>query len=58
MLLTDIRQESMVKIIEDIVSILMEKLPLFKEDLNYSEMVKILVNLVQENLTHDQFNNK
>lgn len=56
MLLTDIRQESMVKRIENIVSILMEERPIFKEDLDYSEMVKLLVNLAQENLTFEDFN--
>ncbi|HAN74994.1 MAG TPA: hypothetical protein DCQ51_03060 [Planktothrix sp. UBA8407] len=56
MLSTDIRQELMVKRIEDIVSILMEERPLFKEDLDYSEMVKLLVNLAQENLTFEDFN--
>jgi hypothetical protein len=56
MLLTDIRQESMVKRIEHIVSILMEEDPLFKEDLNYPEMIKLLVNLAQENLTFEDFN--
>jgi hypothetical protein len=56
MLLTDIRQESMVKRIEQVVSVLMEENPLFKEDLNYAEMVKLLVNLAQENLTFEDFN--
>ena len=56
MLSTDIRQESMVKRIENIVSILMEEDPLFKEDLDYSEMVNLLVNLAQENLTIEEFN--
>lgn len=56
MLLTDIRRESMVKRIEDIVSILMEENPLFKEDLNSSEMIKLLVNLAQANLTVEDFN--
>jgi hypothetical protein len=37
-----VRQESMVKRIEQVVSVLMEENPLFKEDLNYSEMVKLL----------------
>ncbi len=56
MLSTDIRQESMIKRIENIVSILMEEDPLFKEDLDYSEMVNLLVNLAQENLTIEEFN--
>jgi len=56
MLSTDIKQESIITRIEQVVSILMEERPLFKEDLNYSEMVKLLVNIVQENLTNEQFN--
>jgi len=56
MLSTDIRQESMVKRIENIVSLLMEEDPLFKEDLNYSEMVKLLVKLFEDNLPFDEFN--
>jgi hypothetical protein len=57
MLLTDIRQESMVKRIEQVVSVLMEERPIFKEDLDYSEIGKYLVKIVQENLTNEQFNN-
>jgi hypothetical protein len=57
MLLTDIRQESMVKRIEQVVSVLMEERPLFKEEFNYAEIVKYLVKIVQENLTNEQFNN-
>jgi hypothetical protein len=57
MLSTDIRQEIIVKRIKNIVSILMEERPLFKEEFNYSDIVKYLVHLVQENLTNEQFNN-
>jgi hypothetical protein len=57
MLSTDIKQEVIVQRIEDIVSILMLERPLFKEELNYQEIVKHLVNLIQENLTNEQFNN-
>ncbi len=56
MLLTDIRQESMVKRIEDIVSILMEEDPLFKEDLNYSEMVAHLAEVFEKALSFEEFN--
>ena len=56
MLSTDIRQESMLKRIEQLVSILMEERPLFKEDLNYSEMVKLLVKLFEKNLPFEEFN--
>jgi hypothetical protein len=55
MLSADIRQELIVKRIENIVSILMEERPLFKEDLNYSEMVNLLVTLAQDNLTLEDF---
>jgi hypothetical protein len=39
MLLTDVRQESIVKRIEEVLSVLMEENSLFKEDFNSSEMV-------------------
>lgn len=56
MLSTDIRQESMIKRIEKVVSIVMEERPLFKEDLDYGEMVKLLVKLFEDNLPFDEFN--
>ena len=56
MLSTDRQQEIIIKRIEQVVSILMEERPLFKEDLNYAEVVKNLVNLAQENLTFEDFN--
>ncbi|MBP0015528.1 MAG: hypothetical protein J7545_00850 [Roseofilum sp. SBFL] len=56
MLSTELRQESIVKRIEDIVSILMQEDPLFKEDLDSSEMVKLLVKLFEDNLNFDDFN--
>ena len=56
MLSTETRQESMVKRIEDIVSILMEERPLFKEDLDYAEMVKHLTKVFQKNLSVEEFN--
>ncbi|WP_017293317.1 hypothetical protein [Geminocystis herdmanii] len=55
MLLTDIKQEIIVKRIENIVSILMDEDSLLKEDLDYREIVKHLVNLTQENLTFEDF---
>ncbi|BAZ87918.1 hypothetical protein [Dolichospermum compactum] len=57
MLSTDIKQESIIKRIEQVVSILMAEDPLFKEDLDYSEIVKHLVKIVQDNLTSERFNN-
>ncbi|MBP0035086.1 MAG: hypothetical protein J7524_18240 [Roseofilum sp. Belize BBD 4] len=56
MLSTELKQKSIVKRIEDIVSILMEEDSLFKEDLNYSQMVNLLVSLAQENLSFEEFN--
>ena len=56
MLATENKQESILKRIEEFVSILMEERPIFKEDLDYTEMVKLLVNLIQENLTFEDFN--
>lgn len=55
MLSIDIRPESIVKRIEDTVSILMEEHPLFKEDLNYSEIVNHLVQVFQKNLSFEEF---
>ncbi len=56
MLSTDIRPESMLKRIEEVVSVLMEERPFFKEDLNYSEIVKHLAQLFQKNLPVEEFN--
>jgi hypothetical protein len=56
MLSTDVRQKSMIKRIEQVVSILMEDRPFFKEELNYSEMVKHLVKLFEKNLPFEEFN--
>ncbi|MFM9160108.1 MAG: hypothetical protein ACKOPK_19885, partial [Dolichospermum sp.] len=56
MLSTDMKQESMVKRIENIVSILMEEDPLFKEDLNYVETVQNLVKVFKENFSLEKFN--
>lgn len=50
MLSTDVRQKSMIKRIEQVVSILMEDRPFFKEELNHSEIVKHLVELFEKNL--------
>ena len=56
MLSTDVRQKSMIKRIEQVVSILMEDRPFFKEELNYSEIVKHLVELFKKNLPFEEFN--
>ena len=56
MLSTETRQESMIKRIENIVSILMEERPLFKEDLDYTEIVQDLVKRLQKNLSFEEFN--
>lgn len=56
MLSTDMRQESIAKRIEKIVSILMEEYPLFKADLNYSEMVASLTEVFDKYLSFEEFN--
>lgn len=57
MLLTEVRQESMVKRIEDIVSILRSERPLFKEELNSQEMIEQLCQLFETNLPIEEFYN-
>lgn len=56
MLLTDVKQEAIVKRIEKVVSILMAERPLFREELDYSEMVQQLAKLFQNNLPFEEFN--
>ncbi len=56
MLSTDMRPESMLKRIEQVVSVLMEERPLFKKELNHAEMIKHLFQIFQENLLIEQFN--
>jgi hypothetical protein len=56
MLLTDTQQQLMKERIEKIVTILMEESPLFKEELNATEMVEHLCNLFQQNVSVDEFN--
>ncbi|MFM6755156.1 MAG: hypothetical protein ACKPJ4_11485 [Dolichospermum sp.] len=55
MLSTDMKQESIVKRIENVVAILMEEDPLFKEDLNYVETVQNLVKVFKENFSFEKF---
>lgn len=55
MLLTDFRQESMVKRIEEVVSILMAENSLFKEDLSHPKMLQYLMKLFQKNLSFEEF---
>ncbi|NER23956.1 MAG: hypothetical protein F6J86_47130 [Symploca sp. SIO1B1] len=56
MLSNDITQKSLIQRIEQVVTILMEERPLFKEELNYSEMVHHLAKLFQQNLPIEEFN--
>jgi len=56
MLSTDMMKQSMTQRIEQVVSILMEERPLFKEKLNQSEMIEELFKLFQENLPFETFN--
>ncbi len=57
MLLTENKKESMIKRIENIVSILMEEDHLLKEDFNYSEIVTHLANVFEKALSFEKFNN-
>ncbi|MFN6154317.1 hypothetical protein [Anabaena sp. AL09] len=56
MLSTELQQESMINRIEKIVAILMEERPLFKEELNPTEMVELLSTLFETNLPIEEFN--
>ncbi len=55
MLSTDVQRESIIKRIEPVVSVLMEERPLFKEELNYSEIVQDLSKIFAENLSFEEF---
>ncbi len=55
MLSTDLQRESIIKRIEPVITILMEEQSLFKEELNYSEMVQHLSKLFAENLSFEEF---
>jgi len=56
MLSNDVTQKSLIQRIEQVVATLMEERPLFKEELNYSDMVDDLAKVFQENLTIEEFN--
>ena len=56
MLSTDTKREVIVKRIENIVSILMDERPLFKEDLDYRETVEELVASFEKTKSLEQFN--
>ena len=56
MLSNDITQKSLIQRIEQVVAILMAERPLFKEDLDYAEMVNHLAKLFQQNLPIEEFN--
>ncbi|MDB9310589.1 hypothetical protein PN471_18565 [Aphanizomenon sp. CS-733/32] len=56
MLSTDMKQESIIKRIENVVAILMEEDPLFKEDINYAQTVQNLVKVFKENFSWEKFN--
>ena len=55
MLTTDLQRESIIKRIEPVIGILMEERPLFKQELNYSEMVQHWSKLFLENLSFEEF---
>ncbi|NER39448.1 MAG: hypothetical protein F6J93_36830 [Oscillatoria sp. SIO1A7] len=56
MLYSDVTQKSMIQRIDQVVAILMEERPLFKEDLDAAEMVHHLTNVFQRNLAIAEFN--
>jgi len=56
MLSTELQQESMISRIEKTVAVLMEERPLFKEELNPTEMIELLYKLFQTNLPIEEFN--
>ncbi len=55
MLSNDVTQQSIIQRIEQVVAILMEERPLFKEDLDYTEMVDHLAQVFQKNLSIEEF---
>ena len=55
MLSNDVTQKSMIYRIEQVVALLMEERPLFKDELNYREMVNHLTKLFQNNLLFEEF---
>ncbi|MDJ0846276.1 MAG: hypothetical protein QNJ08_18825 [Crocosphaera sp.] len=55
MLSTDLQRESMIKRIKKVVFTLMEEDSLFREDLDYDQMVQDLANIFMRNLTFEQF---
>lgn len=56
MLSNDVTQKSMIQRIDQVVAILMEERPLFKEDLDSAEMVHHLAQVFQRNLALEEFN--
>ncbi|WP_254564086.1 hypothetical protein [Oscillatoria sp. HE19RPO] len=56
MLSNDIIAQSMKQRIEQVVTNLMEEYPFFKEDIDYSEMVKYLTIVFKQNLPVAEFN--
>jgi len=56
MLSNDVNPKPLIQRIEQVVTILMEEHPFFKEELDYAEMVDDLAQVFQENLTIEEFN--
>jgi hypothetical protein len=56
MLATENKQESILKRIEQVVSVIMEQSPIYKEDLDYTETVQDLVKIFKENFSFEEFN--
>jgi hypothetical protein len=55
MLATENKQESILKRIEQVVSVIMEQSPIYKEDFNYSEMVTHLAEVFEKALSFEEF---
>ncbi len=56
MLSNDIAQQSMIQRLDQVVALLMEERPFFKEKLDYAEMVNHLAQVFQGNLSIAEFN--
>ena len=55
MLSTDVTQRAMIQRIEQVVTLLMEERPFFKEELDYPEIVNHLAKVFQQNLSSAEF---
>lgn len=56
MLSNDVTQQSMIQRLEQVVTLLMEERPFFKEELDYAKIVNHLAQVFQRNLSIAEFN--